>query len=145
MQLGSRDDRNDFEWTIPDSSLTKRFPGAATFIAQVEWAWDLHLVRLDAYYISSNRRRSHWFLWLRYTHNDAGEFRMMSLLYACCPRRTMDRKTVAIQLLLYARRYNSAESERSRFDWTNDTGLLGVSEVHTIAKAVWCERGTGNE
>ena len=68
---------------------------------------------------------------------------MNSLLYAYCPRRAMDRKTAAIQLLLHSWRYETAESERSRFDWINGAGLLTVSELHAIAAAVWGDRVTG--
>ena len=142
MQFGSRGDCDDYEWSIPEADLPQRFPGAATFVAQVEWAWGPSHDRLDAYYICSNRRRSHWFLWLRCPGNDAWVFRMNSLLYAYCPRRTMDRKTAAIQLLLHAWRYEVAESERDCFDWINDTGLLTVSELQSIARAVWGKQGS---
>ena len=142
MQVGSGDDRNHYEWIIPAADLPQRFPGAATFVAQVEWAWGPSNDRLDAYYICSNRRRSHWFLWLRWPDDNASEFRMNSLLYAYCPRRAMDRKTAATQLLLYAWRYEAAVSARDRFDWINDTGLLGISEVQAIAAAVWGNRVT---
>ena len=141
MQLGSRGDCDDYAWSITEADLPQRFPGAATFVAQVEWAWGPSNDRLDAYYICSNRKRSHWFLWLRCPGNDAWEFRMNSLLYAYCPRRNIDRKTAAIQLLLHAWRYESAESERDRFDWINDAGLLTVSELQAIAGAVWGRRG----
>lgn len=143
MQLGSRGDRNDYEWTIPEADLPRRFPGVATFVAQVEWALDPSHDRLDAYYICSNRRGSHWFLWLRSPDDNAWDSRMNSILYAYCARGTMDRKTAATQLLLYAWRYEAATSERCRFDWINDAGLLGVSELHAIARAVWGSRGTG--
>ena len=143
MEIGFRDDRNDYEWNIPEADLPQRFPRAASFVAQVEWAWDAHHERLDSYYICSNRRRSHWFIWLRWPDDNAWEFRMNSLLYAYCPRKMMDRKTAAIQLLLHAWRYESAESERDRFDWIDDTGLLTVSELQAIAAAVWGSRVTG--
>jgi hypothetical protein len=54
----------------------------------------------------------------------------------------MDRKMAAIQLLLYVWRYEANETERGRFDWINDTGLLSVSEIHAISTAVWGNRGT---
>ena len=62
---------------------------------------------------------------------------MSSLLYAYCPRRNVDRKTAAIHLLLHAWSYEVAEYQRDRFDWINDAGLLTVSEVHAIERAVW--------
>jgi hypothetical protein len=145
MQFGSEDDRHDYDWSIPEADLPQRFPGAATFVGQVEWAWDPSHDRIDSYYICSNRKRSHWFLWLRCPDDNTGEFRMNSILYAYCPRGTTNRKSAAIHLLLHAWRYEVAESERDRFDWINDTGLLGVSEVHAIARAVWENRVTGNE
>ena len=135
MHFMSKNDRNDYEWCIPEEDLPKRFPGAATYVAQVEWAWDPD--RLDAYYICSNRRRTHWFLWIRSPDQNAWAFRMNSFLYAYCPRRKVDKKTAAIQLLLHAWRYEAAKSKRGRFDWINDSGLLKVSEVHAIARAVW--------
>jgi hypothetical protein len=141
VQFGSEGDRNNYEWSIPELNLPRRFPGAATFVAQVEWAWGPSHDRLDAYYICSNRRRLHWFLWLRCPDDNAWDSRMNSLLYAYCPCGTMDRKTAATQLLLYAWRYEAAASARDRFDWINDTGLLGVTEVHAIARAVWDDQG----
>ena len=145
MQFGFEDTQDQYEWSIPEADLPQRFPGAATFVAQVEWAWDPSHDRLDCYYICSNRKRSHWFLWLRCPDDNASEFRMNSFLYAYCPRKKVDRKTAAIQLLIHAWRYETAESERDRFDWINDTGLLGVSELHAIARAVWGDRVTCNE
>jgi len=142
MQFGLEDAQDQYEWSIPEPDMPKRFPGAAKFIAEVEWAWDPSHDRLDCYYICSNRKRSHWFLWLRCPDDNASEFRMNSFLYAYCPRKKVDRKTAAIQLLIHAWRYETAESERDRFDWINDTGLLGVSELHAIARAVWSDRVT---
>jgi hypothetical protein len=57
----------------------------------------------------------------------------------------MDRKTAAIQLLLHAWRYESAESDRDRFDWIDDAGLLTVSELQAIARAVWAEKDNCGE
>ena len=62
---------------------------------------------------------------------------MNSLLYAYCPRGKVDRKIAATRLLLHAWRYEAAESKRDQFDWINDVGLLTVSEVHAIERAVW--------
>ena len=137
IHCGFREDRNDYAWCIPEVALPQRFPGAATFVGQVEWAWDPNHTRLDAYYICSNRRRTHWFLWIRSPDENAWAFRMNSLLYAYCPRGKVERKTAAIHLLLHAWRYEAAESNRDRFDWINDAGLLTVSEIHAIARAVW--------
>ena len=69
---------------------------------------------------------------------------MNSLLYAYCPCKAMDRKTAAIQLLLHSWRYEAAASERGRFDWINDAGLLSVSEIHAMARMVWGDRVTSN-
>jgi hypothetical protein len=137
MQCGCREDRNDYAWCMPEVELPQRFPGAATFVAQVEWAWDPNHTRLDAYYICSNRQRTHWFLWIRSPDDNAWESRMNSFLYTYCPRGKVDRKTAAIHLLLHAWCYEAAESNRNRFDWINDAGLLAVSEVHAIARGVW--------
>ena len=137
MQYGYQNDRNDFEWSIPEDDLPQRFPGTATFVAQVEWAWAPHHDRVDSYYICSNRRRTHWFLWLRFPDENTWENRMESILYAYCPRRKVDQKTAAIHLLLHAWRYEAAKSNTGRFDWINDAGLLTVSEIHAIVRAVW--------
>ena len=145
MHCGSRDDRNDYEWSISKDDLPQRFPGAAIFLAQVEWAEDPQHIRLHAYYICGNRRRTHWFLWIRSPDDNAWTYRMNSLLYAYCPRRKMDRKTAAIYLLLHAWRYELAECKRDRFDWINDVGILTVSEVRAIAREVWGKQGSCNE
>jgi hypothetical protein len=141
MQCGCREDRNDYAWCIPEVALPQRFPGAATFVGQVEWAWDPNHTRLDAYYICSNRKRTHWFLWIRSPDDNAWAFRMNSFLYAYCLRGKIDRKTAATHLLLHTWRYEAAESNRDRFDWINDAGLLTVSEVHAIARDVWGNDG----
>jgi hypothetical protein len=145
MQFGLEDVQDQYEWSIPEADLPQRFPGAATFIAQVEWAWDPSHDRLDSYYVCSNRKRTHWFLWLRCPDDNASGFQMNNLLYAYCPRRTLDRKIAAIQLLLYVWRYEAAETARDCFDWINDTGLLSVSEIHAIATEVWGSRVTSKQ
>ena len=137
MQCGSRDDRYDYAWCIPKVDLPQRFPGAATFVGQVEWAEDPIHSRLDAYYICSHRQRTHWFLWIRSPDDNTWEYRINSFLYAYCHRGKVVRKTAAIHLLLHAWRYEAAESNRDQFDWINDAGLLTVSEIHAIARAVW--------
>ena len=86
MDCGDREDRIDYAWSIPEGDLPQRFPGAATFVGQVEWAEDPMYTRLDAYYICSNRRRTHWFLWIRSPDDNAWAFRMNSFLYAYGPR-----------------------------------------------------------
>lgn len=100
MRCGTRDDRDDYAWSLSEADLPQHFPGAATFVAQVEWAWSSHNARLDAYYICSNRKRTHWFLWIRSPDDNAWDFRMNSLLYAYCHRRKVDQKTAATYLLL---------------------------------------------
>ena len=145
MRCGSRDDSNDYEWSVPEHELPQRFPGVATFLAQIEWADDPSHTRLDAYYICSNRRRTHWFLWIRSPDDNAWESRINSFLYAYCPCGKVNRKTAAIRLLLHAWRYEAAESKRDRFDWINGAGLLTVSEVHAIARAVWGKQGSSVE
>ena len=42
-----------------------KMPHSARYVAQVEWAWGPNHTRLDAYYLSTNRERTHWFLWGR--------------------------------------------------------------------------------
>ena len=137
MHCECGEDPNNHAWRIPEADLPQRFPGAATFVGQVEWAWDPNHTRLDAYYICSNRRRTHWFLWIRSPDDNAWESRINSFLYAYCPRGKIDRITAAIHLLLHAWRYEAAESDWGRLDWINDAGLLNVSEIHAIARAVW--------
>jgi hypothetical protein len=141
MPFGSRTDRNDYDWSIAEGDLPQRFPGAAIYVAQVEWAEDPNHTRLDAYYICSSRSRTHWFLWLRAPDDNAWQVRVNSLLYVYCQRGTIDRKTAAIHLLHHAWRYEAAESRRGRFDWINGEGLLTVAEIQAIAAAVWTEEG----
>lgn len=52
-------------WRLEEAALPPRFPSRATYLLQAEWASSPMHNWINAYYISSNKQHTHWFLWGR--------------------------------------------------------------------------------
>jgi hypothetical protein len=118
-----------------DCPLTR--PRSARFVATVDVFSQTPIhQRRDEYWLSSNRRRSHWFLWLGYESDmwDGWEY----LVYAFVPRRGLDARQAAILLLQCGWR-----GERDAGFLTEPPesvigeGLLRAAEVKAIMRSVW--------
>ena len=58
------------EYETPVEGMPKEMPRSATYVGTAEWAWTPMNSRLDAYFISTNRQRSHWILWKVWIDDD---------------------------------------------------------------------------
>lgn len=130
-------DRNDYSWSLPEDKMPQRFPSSAKFIGQFEWAWSIYSNRIDGYYIGSNTKKTHWFLWIRWLDEEAYSIQFKSVLYAYCPRKYNDAHLAAIYLLRYAWRFEAAETTLDKPHWINNNHLLSISEIMAISREVW--------
>jgi hypothetical protein len=128
----------------PDESVRPpaKMPRSAKYIGQVEWAWGPNNTRLDAYYLSTNRQRTHWFLWLRYYDDNWGKWDDPQIcVYA--PKQGVPGKVAAAYLLLdsWAAEARDTDSNPGHFHWINSAGIVCVEELHAIGRIVWPMRG----
>jgi hypothetical protein len=113
-------------------------PRSARFVAHVDlFSQSPANERSDEYWLSTNRTRSHWFLWLSYYDDELGEG-WVHQVYAYMPRRHRDARRAAMELLLCGWR---AERDlghlSSRPEGTVKEGLLKSSDIDAIARSVW--------
>jgi hypothetical protein len=113
-----------------------KMPRSARYIGQVEWAWSMINARLDAYYLSTNRARTHWILWLRSYDDNWGRWDEPHI-YAHAPRQNVSAKVAATYLLLDAWSASIAEYELDHFHWINKAAFLSVKELVAISRIAW--------
>lgn len=123
----------------PESVLPPaKMPRSAKYIGQVEWAWGPNNTRLDAYYLSTNRQRTHWFLWLRY-YDDNWEKWDDPQVRTYAPREGVPSEVAAAYLLLdsWAEEAQDTGSNPGPFHWINSADFLSVEQLHAVARVVW--------
>ena len=130
-------DRNDYTWSLPEDQMPKRFPGSTKYIGQFEWAWGMYNTRIDGYYICSNAKKTHWFLWIRWLDDNSCSLKFNSILYAYCPRTGNDVHSAAIHLLRYAWRFEATETTLDQPHWINNNGILSIPEIMAISREIW--------
>lgn len=116
-----------------------KMPRSAKYIGQVEWAWGPNNARLDAYYLSTNRKRTHWFLWVQWYDDNEGEWPDPQI-YAYAPAQGVPGKTAAVYLLLDGWAHELPDSGLDHFHWINSAGFLSVEEFRAIGRIVWAKR-----
>ena len=130
-------------WMIPQlDPFARRFPGRALYLAQTEWAWSPMSNRVHAYYIASNRARSHWFLWVRDLDDSGLQWKWISYIYAYCSRKGIPREVAAPWLLEYAWRCEAAEAMLDAPHWINQCDGISIAQIHAICRQVWPGWGT---
>ena len=118
--------------TVP---VPTKMPRTAKYLGQVEWAWGPNNTRVDAYYLSTNREWTYWFLWIKFYDDNFS--RWETLLYTYAARQGVPAKIAAIYLLLDCWKSDQSESEPGHFHWINNADFLSVEELHAIARVVW--------
>lgn len=124
--------------TVPPPAVLPpvKMPRAAKYIGQVEWAWGPNNTRLDAYYLSTNRKRTHWFLWLQWFDDNWGKWEEPQI-HAYAAKQRVPSNVAAAFLLLDAWTEETRESDPGHFHWINNSALLSVEELQAIGRIVW--------
>ncbi len=130
-------DKCDYAWSLPDEKLQARFPGTSKFIAQFEWAWSPSSTRLHEYYIASNTKKSHWFLWKQWFNENSWDPAFEKTLVAYCPRVSHDPHVISVYLLQHLWQIEIDNIELDEPHWINSTGLLSVSDINAISRTIW--------
>jgi hypothetical protein len=112
-------------------------PRSAQFVGTAEWAWSPMHSRIDVYYISTNRKKSHWLLWKRWIDDSDYRWRWESALYVYGTKRDIPKKTAAIYLLIDAWDYEREFLELEHFHILNAVELISVPEFRAIGRVVW--------
>lgn len=122
----------------PGIPCAKRPPSSARKVAAVGWAWGPAHSRADYYFLSLNRTRSHWVLWLRWFESELTN-RYMYVVYARAKRlKRVDDRTAAYYLLMDAWK---GEAEHKEIEEPPheifEEGLLTTPMLDAIAEEVW--------
>lgn len=112
----------------------KAMPASAQYLAMVEWACLPTHSRVDAWYLSVNRRRSHWLLWS--ASYDDGRGCWSEALYAWALRGP-EPAEVAVVYLVHDALEDESHNHLEVFDFISGTGLLSVPQLLAIARSVW--------
>lgn len=122
-------------WWPPGCPAARRMPRSATLVGKILWcSTGPGLSWLEAYYVASNKKRSHWILWGEADPGDYGipETRVP---LAWCPQSRMARSQSA-RALLQAYWRSQAKGETEIFEYAYG-GLLGEDEMWAMAYEVW--------
>jgi hypothetical protein len=122
-------------WGFPLGNFLKEKHSLGT----VEWAWGPMHSRVDAYYLSTDRKRSHWCLWVCCFDGYSCQWESENTLYAYCENKGIPKKTAAIHLLIDAWNYERKFMELDHFHILNAVELLSVAELMAIGRVVWPE------
>ena len=131
------DERKD--WMIDPERVPTRFPGRSTYLFQAEWASSPAHNWINAYYLSSNTARSHWFLWRRYFNDGGYEWFWESQVTAYAPRVTHDRHVAAMWLMALAWKAEAEAFESGQPDWINEEAYLSIAEIKAIYRYIGWE------
>jgi hypothetical protein len=116
--------------------LPAKIPRSAKYVGQFEWAWGPNNSLLVAYYLSTNRERTHWLLWVRPYDDNWGKWDEPQVqVYA--PKQNVPGKIAAAYLLLDSWTEEVRESKLDHFHWINKADFLSVEELHAIGRVVW--------
>ncbi len=113
-----------------------QMPRSARYIGQVEWAWGPNNTRLDAYYLSTNRERTHWFVWLQGYDDNWGNWEQPQL-YTYAPKQGVLGKAAAVYLVLDGWVQELPDSGLDHFHWINSANFLSIEEFRAIGRIVW--------
>jgi hypothetical protein len=110
-------------------------------VAVVGWSWSPAHSRFDYLYLSLDRSRHWWLLWLEW-HDEEKESRV----FAYMPRQDTGESDAARRLVICA-----YTGERMEYDGPEDpfqevvaTGLLTAADLKAVARTVWAPRGAGS-
>jgi hypothetical protein len=129
------------DWSTPKGvGCPPTRPRSARLVAEVDLFSESAMnERTNAYWLSTNRARSHWFLWTSYYDDEMGEG-WVHQVYAYMPRRGSDARQAAMALLACGWR-----AERDRGALTGRPagvvreGLLTAADIEAVARSVWSD------
>lgn len=129
---------------LGEPAVTERpaaMPRTAHRIGQFEWAWSPMHSCVVRYYVSSNRSRSLWLLWMEVYDDNWGRWEKPSVC-AHGPRPRTKAAHAAARLLESHWRQQRADegSGSERFHMFDGAGLLPDSELDAIGRAVWPDK-----
>lgn len=124
-------------------SLPAKMPRTAKYLGQVEWAWSPNHNLVAAYYLSTDRHRRYWLLWVRPYDDNWGKW-SESFIYFYTERHDVAARVAAIYLLLDAWRFEKRRSGHDHFHWINSAEFLTTEELLAIGREVWPEKASAS-
>ena len=117
----------------PIDDFPKRMPRTATYILGVEWSWSPMHSRVESYYISTNRSRSHWFFWHSYIDDNDWSYPRINTITAMGTYKGVNKKEAAIKLLEIYWKNEANEYDLDKGFMYSSYGLLSDEEAQPIA------------
>ena len=130
-----------FNRNLPAGYRAPRYMGESTFLGMVEWSWAFLHNRLDTYYLSKNKKGTHWILWLRDFDECAQALapRWQAMKIAFCLAAEVEPVVAACYLLKEAWELEVDQWDTDRFHSVTQDGMLSSVLLETIADEVWGE------
>jgi hypothetical protein len=122
-----------YSCNVPQKTIAYGEPEMATYLGQVEWAWDPMHCRLEAYYLQQDR--DYWVLWARYWSDNDGDWGW--IIVACVATKGVSEEQAAVHLLIEFWKQETKESSLDHFHWINKAEYLSVAQLAAIGRAVW--------
>lgn len=121
----------DGEWPT-EIDCPKQQPRTAIFIGYLEWSWSPANSRIESYYLSTNRRHTHWILWGSIYDAEHDDYKQGPQAY--CPKKGVTAKTAAVNLILTAWQgeITTYRSEPLEPFHGFSEGLLSGEELHAL-------------
>lgn len=123
-----------FQAPKPDGAPAFR-PRSARVVAKVRWSWGPANGRSDKYFLSTDRNRTRWYLWL-YDPSEPGY--EINEIVAYCPYSSTTREMAAAELLATFFRDDHLNREIGVPTEVYD-GMLSVDQIMSIARATLSE------
>jgi len=140
LALRGSDQTNRLPFVTP-----KKIPDDSRYICTVEWAWSPAHNRVDGYELSLSEDESHWIFWfvcpclnqeceevLPWDNEDP-----LSQASLCCSAEGVDEHRAAAILLKAFWEEEVKFQDLDKYHLLNDTGILSVHWVESIADTVW--------
>ena len=118
------------------AGIAKRRPHNADFLCQLEWAWSPLSGRIENFYLS--RGRKFWALWC--SSYDDNFDKWDSSVQAHCDKCISFSDAAMLMMSAYLSHDRDA-FQLEKYHWIGRTGLLDVSEIDAVARAVWPSEG----
>ena len=120
---------------LPARYRPKATPPSAIYLCLLEWATSYWECRQAGYYLSTNRSRRHWLLWVWDWDDNWGQWSKWLCAYG--PRRGVPWRTAAMHLLRAALADDKRRCGQERFDWISEDFCLDVPDILAVAREVW--------
>ncbi len=121
----------------PNVDFPNMLPEEAEFVGKLQYEGNPASTRSDAYYLSTNKAGTHWFLWNKWFDDSDDEMVYREEILCFCLRKEIDKKNAVFDLL---KTYWEWENKNYGTSFSGakitEAGLLVLNDFRDIAKSI---------